>query len=51
MDFVEYKLWKLLLVCVGVFLVVFFYGLFTGRSLLEDSTEQRTGKERPSPLD
>lgn len=51
MDFVEFKFWKLVAVCVGVFLVVFFYGLFTGRSLLEDSTARTAGKERPGPQD
>lgn len=33
MDYIEFKLWKAAALVVGVFLAVFFYGLFTGKDL------------------
>lgn len=33
MDFIEFKIWKLAVLALVVFLAVFLYGLFTGKDL------------------
>ena len=35
MEFIEYKLWKALILVVIVFFAAFFYRLFTGRTIEE----------------
>lgn len=47
MDFVEFKLWKLIVLCVVVGVVFFFYRLFTGRSLAEDWSARKAAR-RPA---